>query len=262
VDWGRAKSVLILAFLLLNAVLGYQLWMEWQERIDSAVDWTSLPPETRQLMTSKGIRIDSEIPTEMPLMRELTYKLKDPPDGASATPIPLDPQPNTRIVFSEEELQQALGGTIPELAKYRFDNPDSNEQMFVLNRMEGDWPIFDVRIELYYKNQKITGYRQDRIEGFINSDAKPQKVLPATQAVDKLIKNYLQAGAAIKEIELGYHGQMFDSETQVSIPSWRVLLEDGEVYYVNANSGEVVTDQPDKGGENPAAGGAVGNGGG
>nr|WP_238358093.1 two-component system regulatory protein YycI [Cohnella zeiphila] len=247
--------------MLLNAVLGYQLWMEWRERIDSAVDWTSLSPETRQLMTNKGIRIDSEIPTEMPLMRELTYRLKDSPASAEGEPTPLDPPPNTRIVFSEEELQQSLGGTIPELAKYRFDNPGSNEKMFVLNRVEGDWPIFDVRVELYYQNQKITGYRQDRIDSVTFGSEKPQKVLPATQAVDKLIKNYLPAGSAIKEIELGYHGQMFDSETQVSIPSWRVLLEDGEVYYVNANSGEVVTDRADPSGEKPAADGVAGIGG-
>lgn len=257
-DWGRAKSVLILAFLLLNAVLGYQLWMEWRERIDSAVDWTSLPPETRQVMANKNIRIDAEIPTETPQMRELTYRLIDS-RGSSNAPIPLDPQPNTRIVFSEDELLQALGGTIPELAKYRFDNPDSNEKMFVLNRVVEDWPVFDVRIELYYKDQKITAYRQDRIEILPAGGAKPQKVLPATQAVDKLINNYLPAGSAIKEIQLGYHGQIFDSETQVSIPSWRVLLEDGEVYYVNAISGEVVTDQAESsgapaGGTNAAAG--------
>ncbi|WP_027094440.1 two-component system regulatory protein YycI [Cohnella thermotolerans] len=245
-DWGRAKNVLILAFLLLNIVLGYQLWLEWQERIDSSVDWTSLPPETRQIMTNKGIRVDAEIPTETPEMREITYRLLENPDGGSGSPIPLESQPNTRVVFAPEELQQALGGAIPELSEYRFDNLGSNEKMFVLNRMVDGWPIFDVKIELFYKDQKITAYHQDRIEILPYGEAKLQKVLPATKAVANLIdRNYLPAGSVIKEIQLGYHGQIFDSETQVSAPSWRVLLEDGEVFYVHAISGEAVTDQGD-----------------
>lgn len=34
-DWGRAKNVLIYAFLLLNLVLGYQLWNDLREQADS-----------------------------------------------------------------------------------------------------------------------------------------------------------------------------------------------------------------------------------
>jgi regulatory protein YycI of two-component signal transduction system YycFG len=49
-DWRRAKNVLILAFLMLNLLLGYPLWKEWRDRLSTAVDWTSLPPETRQVM--------------------------------------------------------------------------------------------------------------------------------------------------------------------------------------------------------------------
>lgn len=244
VDWSRAKSVLIAAFLLLNIVLGYQLWLEWRERIDSAVDWTSLPADIRQSMTNKGIRVNAEIPTDTPEMRGLTFRLREPPAGMANGPLELNPQPNTRIVFSEEELQRELGGVVPEISRYRFDYPGSNEKAWVLNRIAEGWPIFDVRIELYYKDQKITSYRQDRIDIVPSEDAKPQKVLPATKVVAFLIdRNYLPNGSAIKDIQLGYHGQLYNSEMQVSAPSWRVLLEDGEVFYVDAISGEVVTDQ-------------------
>lgn len=250
-DWSRAKSVLIIAFLVLNIVLGYQLWAELRERIDSSVDWTSLPPETQVTMNSKGIRIDAQIPTETPAMRDITYRFKETPGSDSNRQIELNPQPDTRIVFSPQELQQALSGVIPELDQYRFDNLGGNEKMFMFNRTVNGWPIFDVKLELFYKNQKITAYHQDRIDILPSDEAKPaQKVLPATKAVANLIdRNYLPAGAVIKEIQLGYHGQILDSETQVSAPSWRVLLEDGEVFYVLAISGEAVTDQ---GGENGA----------
>ncbi|MGG1314085.1 MULTISPECIES: two-component system regulatory protein YycI [Cohnella] len=242
-DWGRTKSVLILAFLLLNMLLGYQLWLNWQERIDSAVDWTSLPPETQQVMQEKSIKVEAQIPTETPAMQEITYKLER---EGSGNVIPIDPPRDSRIVFVEQELKQELGGIIPDLDKYRYDNWASREGVFVLDRTEGGRPIFDVQLELHYSNQKINGYTQDIISILPSEGGSAQKVLPAAKVVKNLIENYLPAGSIIKEIQLGYHGQtIFDSETQVAAPSWRVLLEDGEVYYVHAISSEVVTDKSD-----------------
>lgn len=254
VDWSRAKSVLIIAFLVLNIVLGYQLWTELRERIDSSVDWTSLPPETQLTMTNKGIRIEAEIPTETPAMRDITYRFKRTPGSGSTVPVELDPQPDSRIVFYPEELKQAFSGIIPDLDQYRYDNFGGNEKMSVLNRTVNGWPIFDVKLEFYYENQKITAYRQDQIEVLPSDDSKPaQKVLPATKAVANLIdRDYLPAGAVIKEVQLGYHGQILDSETQVSAPSWRVLLEDGEVFYVLAISGEAVSAQDETAGGQPS----------
>lgn len=248
-DWGRTKSVLIFAFLLLNALLGYQLWLNLQERLDTAVDWTSLPPETQQVMQEKSIKVEAQIPTETPAMQEITYKLEQEGSGRVKA---IEPPKDSRIVFAEQELRQELGGVIPDLAKYRFDNWASREGVFVLNRTEGGWPIFDVWLELYYSNQKINGYTQDVISILPSEGGAAQKVLPAAKVVKNLIENYLPAGSNIKEVQLGYHGQIiFDSETQVAAPSWRVLLEDGEVYYVHAISSEVVTNKSD----NAAAGG-------
>jgi regulatory protein YycI of two-component signal transduction system YycFG len=101
-----------------------------------------------------------------------------------------------------------------------------------------------VKLVLYHSNQKITAYKQDRIELVSTEEGPKQTVLSATKALDLLIGNHLHNGAVIKEIKLGYHGQIFNnSETQVAAPSWRVLLEDGSVIYVNAISAEVVIEK-------------------
>jgi regulatory protein YycI of two-component signal transduction system YycFG len=94
---------------------------------------------------------------------------------------------------------------------------------------------------LYNKDQKIRAYRQDLIQVLSSEGTKDQQVLPASIAVTPLIEKQLPAGSVIKDIRLGYHGQIFDTEEQLSAPSWRVLLESGEVYYVHAISGEVDT---------------------
>lgn len=245
-DWGRAKTVLILAFFALNMVLGYQLWQEWRERIDSTVDWTSLPVDARQMMQDKNIRIEAKIPTDTPSLRDITYKLLLPGSGEERERIAIEPPPETRIVFSSKELQQALGDVIPELSRYRFDYYGSgSEGEYVFNRMIDGLPLFDVKLILYYSEQKIQGYRQDLIETLPSEGGPDQRVLPATQALTSLIlKKYLPANASVKEVQLGYHGQgIFSSDTQVAAPSWRVLLEDGNLFYVNAVSGEVSTNK-------------------
>ncbi|WP_123042615.1 two-component system regulatory protein YycI [Cohnella candidum] len=249
-DWRRAKSVLILAFLMLNVLLGYQLWTEWRAQVSTSVDWTSLPAETRQIMQEKKIRIDAQIPAETPSMKDLSFKLKEQPAKGDKARIPIAKPPESRIVFNTQELSDALGGTIPEIGKYAYDDPGSREGVFVLNRIVDGFPMFDIHLELYNSEQRIQSYRQDIVQTLASDVSQEQRVLPASQAVAVVINNYLPANSVIKDIRLGYHGQIFpDAETQVSAPSWRVLLENGEVYYVHAISAEVTTGK----GETPPA---------
>ncbi|WP_373230331.1 two-component system regulatory protein YycI [Cohnella sp.] len=248
-DWRRAKSVLIFSFLMLNVLLGSQLWMEYRERLNTAVEWTSLPPETQQVMRDKNIQVDdnAKIPTETPFLRELTYTFKERTGEGINNRIALSPSPETQIVYFEEELTEALGGIVPELSSYTLDQLGSRDGVFVFNRMEGKWPMFDIQLELFHSEQKIRAYLQDLIVIKPSGDAKEQQVLPAAKALAKVIERNLPAGSVIKEIRLGYHGEIFDDvDDQVTTPTWRVLLENGEeVYYVNAISAEVTTEKGD-----------------
>lgn len=61
-DWSRAKNVLICTFLLLNVVLGYQLWHDAQETAGPNLDFTSLDENTQRLMEEKSIQVLAPIP--------------------------------------------------------------------------------------------------------------------------------------------------------------------------------------------------------
>ncbi|RKP51351.1 hypothetical protein D7Z26_16255 [Cohnella endophytica] len=249
-DWRRAKSVLIFSFLMLNIILGYQLWTEWRERLNTAVDWTSLPPETLQFMRDNNIQVDdnAKIPTETPSMKELSYTFTHRGGLNLSERKPIEPSPETRVVYFEEELTQALGDVIPEMGNYKLDTSGSHEGMyFVFNRMVGGWPIFDINLNLYYSEQKIRAYTQDLIQIKPSTGSKEQQVLSATKALAKVIERNLPPGSVIKEIRLGYHGEIYeDAEAQLTAPSWRILLENSEeVYYVNAINAEVTTEKGD-----------------
>lgn len=237
-DWGRAKSVLIIAFLLLNLVLGYQLWSNIREGLDSSADVGDLRPETQALMKDKQIKLGTSIPSETPALKDLTFRVKT--KLGSGARHELQKPVDSKVAFVQKELQDSLGGIIPDLDKYTFGVILDGE--FVFYRMAEGRPMYDVKLELFFNNQKITAYKQDMIELLPSEKTAPQTVLPATKAVASLIEKQLHAGAVIKEIKLGYHGQIFNSDTQVSAPTWRVLLEDGSQFYMNAISGEVVTE--------------------
>jgi len=246
-DWGRAKSVLIAAFLLLNLLLGYQLWLDVRERLDTGADRAELPQETLLLMKQKGIRneMSGGIPAETPELGEISFRYTELPDdgGGIALKEPVD----TKAVFTGKELQDKLGGIIPELDRYAYDQAASGKDKlgrdtFVFYRLEGRYPIFDVPLELYYSNQKITAYRQHRVADIAPAkadDSKGQPIISADKAINRLVSDYLQAGAVIVDIRLGYHGRTINNEVPFASPTWRVLLGDGTRYYFNAISGDV-----------------------
>jgi len=239
-DWSRAKSVLIFSFLLLNIILGYQLWLDVRERLNNSADLSDLPPATLRTMQEKNIRLSGSIPSEKPELRDLTYRFLSKPEERQTLE---EPVPST-IVYSEKELMRGLGDVIPHLDQYTFiDSTAGSDGIFTLYRMNDGLPMFDVKLELYYSNQQIIAYRQDVVDQVQPGEAKAQRVLSALQVIESLIENFLQEGSNIQEIRLGYQGQMFDSDTQVSVPFWRVLLDEGEPpIYVHAISGDIVTE--------------------
>ncbi|CAM4375110.1 regulatory protein YycI of two-component signal transduction system YycFG [Paenibacillus endophyticus] len=239
-DWGRAKNVLIISFLLLNVLLGYQLWLDIREQLNLNVNTAELPQDKVLLMQQKRISLEANLPLETPELGDLTYNLHSD-SRKNAEPVILDKPVDSTIIYSKKELLKTLGNRIPELDQYAFDLLNSSVDQFVLYRVVEGRPMFDVKLTLYISDQKIISFLQDRVELLGTGEAK--QVLPAAKIVASLIETYLPDGAVISDIQLGYKGQIFDSEKQVSAPSWRVMLEDGHLFYVHAISGEVATDE-------------------
>lgn len=238
-DWSRAKSVLIISFLMLNVLLGYQLWVDIREQLNANVNTAELPPDKLQLMEQKRITLAANLPAGSPKLSDLTYLLQS--DSRKLTdPVPLEEPIDSALNFAKAELVNVLDGQIPDIESYAYDLHNSRDGVFVWYRMVDGQPMFNVKLELYISNLKITGFKQDLVADIIEGEAN--QVIPAAKVVASLIETYLDEGSVITDIQLGYHGQIFDSEKQVAAPSWRVILEDGEIFYVHAISGEVATE--------------------
>ncbi|MNO42658.1 YycH protein [compost metagenome] len=240
-DWGRAKNVLICAFLGLNLLLCYQLWIDLRDQVSANLDFTSLSEETQAVMEQKGIRVLCPIPASTPQLPNITYRYSA--EEQNEPPIKLDVPIDSKLIYSSfSDLSKALEDQIPDIANYRFDSQESEVGKFVLHPLvQNQWSLFRVRLELINSDQKIVAYRWPKIEIGASSSDKEQKVLPASQALSSLIEKYFPADSVVKEIELGYYGELFNSESQVASPMWRFMLENGNAYYVDAISADIIS---------------------
>jgi len=224
---------------MLNLLLGYQLWSEVRTEVNANANTAELPADKLQLMQQKKITLSTNLPSETPRMGDLTYLLQsDSMENRKAALI--IPPVDSSVVFNSKQLTRTLGDLIPDLSEYAYDVHSSRDGVFVMQRMADGRPMFQTKLELYNSNLKITAFLQDRVE--ITRTGDEQQVLSASKIVSSLIESYLANGVVIVDIQLGYYGQIFDSEVQVATPAWRVMLDDSKVYYVDAISGEVLTD--------------------
>lgn len=244
-DWGRAKNVLIYAFLLLNLVLGYQLWIDYREQAGSGLDFTSLSPSTQQIMEDNRIQVLSPIPTETPQLPKIAYTFSA---QEQREPVVMDTPVDTKLIYADErELRSALEGQVEELDQYRHDPQSDKENVFVFRPLVlKEWPLFNVELEFYHESQKIQAYHEPVFDIQPTDDVEEQKVLPASKALETLIeRNFIPPESVVRDIQLGYYGQLFNTEVQLAAPTWRFTLDTGEMIYVQGISGDVFTPKSD-----------------
>lgn len=236
-DWSRAKTILILSFLALNLLLGYELWGgKWltgeskQASADQAVELN------KQLLT-RGIRLTANIPKDIPRMKEIVVKLVDGERFNKRVALGAPIRYNRFI--SKGTLKDLTDSPIEKPEAYRYDPILSKDGLYVMNQMVGDAPLFDVNLELFLTDGQIEGYRQQYVQVENGGEDKEEKkVISAYTALRTLADKYLPNGAVIADVRLGYHGQFYDADGLL-VPTWRVSMENGEVYYVHGFRGDV-----------------------
>lgn len=244
-EWGKAKTILIITFLVLNVLLGYQLWTNKSHPF--GFDLNVSTEETEALLDSKGIRLDQPIPTYTPLLREITVQFSenfDPDETIMLDQLVLDPEIEEGDVGA---LLEVLMEHIPHASNYKFDPIVSGERYYVLSQLYNELPMFEVNIviqsvaveEVEADENAVYEYKQSYVHVESRADEREQRILSAFQAVEFLAENYLEQGSVIRDVSLGYHGQNYDSATLILAPKWRIVLDNGDIYYVHGINGAV-----------------------
>lgn len=246
-DWGRSKTILIVSFFLLNLLLSYQLWLNrWYQNVSKS-DTADMIEEMNKQLAAKNIRVLADVPKETPKLSQITVRFRD--EYRTPKQVKL-PQPVRFVsLFSRTTLRDIQSKTaIEHFDAYRLDTVMSTENRYVFHQVYGGLPMFDVTLQLLAENGEITGYKQTYVE--VQSGGEPiekgaQKIVSAYAVIRSLAENYLNDGAVITDVKLGYHGQLYDSDIQYFPPYWRISVSEREPYYVQAFTGAVEEAHPD-----------------
>jgi regulatory protein YycI of two-component signal transduction system YycFG len=242
-DWGRAKTILILSFLFLNMILGLQLWESKSKQKELTTDTSGVLEELKQVLQSKNIRLAEELPKEVPKLREITVKFDESIKASEKTQLHT-PMTRASVLVKTLGKDSTTRSEIPRMDSYRLDAVSSRDGVIIFNQLVSQLPMFEVKLELYEQGGEITSYRQAFVEVESGGNQKEQTVIPAHKAIRSLVEKYLPEGSVITEVKLGYHGQLYNSQTQFMIPTWRVAIDNGDIFYVQAFNGAV--DEPQK----------------
>jgi regulatory protein YycI of two-component signal transduction system YycFG len=91
----------------------------------------------------------------------------------------------------------------------------------------------------FYLNEqnKVVFYQQTLLENFKEIENKETIIRPVDAIYTLFTNNYINSGADIKGVELGYYSQQYSS-TQLLSPTWRVIVNNGENLFVKAFASE------------------------
>jgi regulatory protein YycI of two-component signal transduction system YycFG len=238
-EWKRAKTILILSFLCLNILLAYQLWINENNQAGADFETNEITEETHELLKSKGIRIEKEIPKETPTLSEITVRFHD----SLNEEILLNTPVKNNLILNKSEFRERLAEEIEHIEFYQLDSVRSSQETHVMNQLYAGLPMFEVNLVLYNKNNEIYAYTQSFVDIETGDEQRGQRILSAYKAVSFLTENYLPINTVIKDVSLGYHGQIYNSESQVLAPKWRIAMEGGDIYYVHGINGAVEVPQ-------------------
>ncbi|MDE0562909.1 two-component system regulatory protein YycI [Exiguobacterium sp. B2(2022)] len=264
-DWSKAKTILIFAFLALNIYLLFQLVTEtWATEVVTN-DNTSIA----QILDQRNVD-----PAKLPRMgRDIGY-LTGSSEEMSAAMITKNREAQLATTLDNMQLEVELKQPVPLDAKdlrttastfvaeyvpfgeeydyWRYDEKTrqiafvqtfEDNKIFSAPEVEGDSEMYIgpslILIQLN-EEYEVTDYKQRHLKD-ISSKPQDDLVLTASEAISQLAsRKYFQPNQEMRAINTGFYSLPLDSSGGLIImpPLWSVAIDD-HVYFVNAIDGTV-----------------------
>lgn len=248
-DWSRAKTILICAFLLLD------LFLLNQVNASRTQQWTNVEinqgssGDLHHWLQQLEITLEPELPQQTPDMQyinvehldrlmpqtdedsQLVHLGKSTLVAQFQQPLALNDRKDAAKVLDQ------VSERIAYATQYVEDKYYSHKEQMWFWQQHNDVPIFVAPLVLFVNDAGVTGYKQTYVH--IRTQGSGRQVISASTALRSLVeKQVIVAGETIKDVTLGYYGHEYDAEIQVLAPVWR-FIHDGQTHYVNAFTGAV-----------------------
>ncbi len=233
-DWSRAKNIFIIAFLLLNISLGYQLYLKHNENVQSK-QWTSNNiDDLKDTLKQQNIKLNLTVPKEMPEMHFLQIKNK-----LLTSYNNVDQSIEESVHTDKNALESRLLDMVYHFDQYEYSPIESNgEKKFIYYQVNEKFSFFGAKLEVDL-NKNTIAVKQNYFE-IINKGLDRQVISSYSALRTVLDQQLIPKDAEIVEIKLGYHGQNNQVSTQLLTPVWRITYKTEKLInsvYVNAMTG-------------------------
>lgn len=253
-NWERTKSIFIFVFLVLNVFLGVQLWekqnkqLELTQVYDSSID---------ELLIVKNIVVQPEISSEQPALGQLHVEIETLETEFTRMN---QGQMQAEVVDDILKVQVHSAYTLPEtFDEQLFKEEWMSEHVAFANEYELDdqrgdklhyfqmydgFPLFVGRLVFPMDEEReLSTYEQ--LHFHVLNQGTQQTVLSAFNVLRALLENQeIPDRSVITHFNLGYRGQIYEVDSQVLTPTWRIILEEQHQWrtiYVNALTGNIET---------------------
>lgn len=250
-DWRKAKTILIIAFLLLDSFLFYQLWTGRANEVEMGQQYTATSSDLQDVLKAKNIKLLIEAPAEMPEMYYLNIRYGDiqlidksklpnqmiKMDGHILQSRFLHPLPSPGFTI-KGDFSRVYNDHILFFDEYMLDSKMNYPNQLVFHQLWNNHPFFGATLELNVVDQNVISYRQIHYE--VVNKGSGKKVISSVTALRTLIENnMIGKGESIHAIDLGYYGHTYDADIQVVAPVWRIIHGSNQVHFVNAITGVI-----------------------
>jgi len=132
-------------------------------------------------------------------------------------------------------------GGLPEHAKLNYVRYEPKTGGYVVEYV-GNYRGFFVAnsyIRLLVTRSGVVRFERNFLKP-IGFEGKRRQVIPPLTAVMKVdAERKSNSPTVVKKVEQGFYSQFYNAERWLAAPVWKVELESGEIYYVNAYTGEL-----------------------
>lgn len=222
-DWGRAKTVLIFAFFVLNLILGYELWLSSDGLDGPEGEAETTVEDIRRLLSARGVRLDAELPDRPPRFQKYVLKLDEASLSTERTV--LDPPVPAPDGADAGEIWRAVVVRVDKGDEYEFDVWTSDGGVYVGFQLLAGVPVFGVELKLFRENGTVTAFHRQYAQP-ISEEGGEQPVLSAPDALRRLLDaGAMPEGASVRDVRFGLLYRPFEEPEGLTVPAWRVVLD-------------------------------------
>lgn len=242
-DWSRAKTIFIWAFLVLDLFLGYQVSVTRNLQWSNPEAVKGAAGDIELYAKQQNITLMTEIPQETPEMKYLNVEYQGFQNLMDMMPGQRITLQKTAIVSyfnkpfpasdvkNQEEWLQSISQRVMYTSYYHPDRFLTNNTRLFYWQYHGRYPLFVAPLEFGIEDNYVKKYKQTYVH--IRNQGSGRQVISAHTALRSLVENeIIKQGERIEDVTLGYYGYYYDADIQVLAPVWR-FIHNGKTDYIN-----------------------------